>query len=422
MDKLVIRGGKPLSGTVKISGAKNAALPVICATLLAPGKHLLKNVPDLRDIATALRLMRKLGAVVDDSRLASEGVVSLDTGGVKSFRAPYEMVKTMRASILVLGPLLARYGRAEVSMPGGCAIGARPVNLHLKGLEAMGASLRVKHGYIMAKTSTLKGAEITFDLTTVTGTENLLMAAVLAEGETVLTGAAQEPEVVALGEMLIAMGARIRGLGTTRIEVEGGHELSPVEFEVIPDRIEAGTYLAAAAITRGRLFLEGAAPGHLEAVLAKFREAGLSIEEQDNGLQVAGDGLRAADVKTKPFPGFPTDMQAQFMSVMCMAEGGLSVITETVFENRFMHVLELQRMGADIKIEGRSAIVRGQGHLSGANVMATDLRASASLVIAGLAADGITEVSRIYHLDRGYQAMEKKLAAVGADIERGKDD
>jgi UDP-N-acetylglucosamine 1-carboxyvinyltransferase len=421
MDKLIIRGGRPLNGSIKISGAKNAALPAFCATILAPGRHTLRNVPCLRDINTTIALLRTLGAVVDDSRLESEHVAAIDTTRISSVRAPYELVKTMRASILVLGPLLAREKKAEVSLPGGCAIGARPVNLHLKGLEAMGAVIRLNHGYIIAKTSALKGADIAFDLTTVTGTENLMMAAALAEGKTVLEGAAMEPEVVALGEMLIAMGAEVRGLGTTRIEITGGRPLQPVDFTIIPDRIETGTYMAAAASAGGELLLEGADPVHLGAVISKFREAGVEVEEEAGGLRVSGDGLRAADVKTKPYPGFPTDMQAQFMALMCLAKGGISVITETVLENRFMHVLELQRMGADIKVEGQAAIIHG-GQLSGANVMASDLRASASLVVAALAADGETEIARIYHLDRGYERMDERLRAVGADIERIKED
>jgi UDP-N-acetylglucosamine 1-carboxyvinyltransferase len=422
MDKLVINGGKPLHGTVKISGAKNAALPICCATILAPGVHTLRNVPDLRDIRTTVELLSRLGIKIDDSKLTSENILEIDTTKIDSVRAPYELVKTMRASILVLGPLVAREGKAEVSLPGGCAIGARPVNIHIKGLEAFGADFDLKHGYIYAKANKLKGAEFASDITTVTGTENLMMAAVLAEGKTVLSGSAMEPEVVALGEMLIEMGADIKGLGTTRIEINGGKPLNPVDFTVMPDRIETGTYMAAAGITRGELFLEGAEPRHIESVIAKFRETGVTVTEKENGINVKGDGILAADIKTKPFPGFPTDMQAQFMAMMTISEGGLSVINETVFENRFMHVLELQRMGADIRIEGSCAIVNGTSQLSGASVMATDLRASASLVIAGLAAEGVTEVLRIYHLDRGYETIGKKLRAVGADIERKKGD
>jgi len=420
MDKLIIRGGKPLKGRVKISGAKNAALPAFCATILAPGRHVIRNVPDLRDVRTVIELLQRLGVSADDTRLSSEGVVEIDTSKITSVRAPYELVKTMRASVLVLGPLLAREGRAEVSLPGGCAIGARPVNLHLKGLETLGAKINVEHGYINAVADGLSGAEFAFDTTTVTGTENVMMAAVLAKGTTVLTDAAKEPEVAALADMLSAMGADIRGAGGARIEIRGGKPLQPVDFTIMPDRIETGTYMAAAAITGGELILEGAEPSHIEAVTAKFREAGAKVDETPEGIKVKGDGFRATDVKTKPYPGFPTDMQAQFMALMTLAEGGISVITETVFENRFMHVLEMQRMGADIRIEGHSAIVHGVKKLSGAAVMATDLRASASLVIAGLAAENTTEISRIYHLDRGYQRMEEKLGRVGADIERVK--
>ncbi len=418
MDKLVIKGGRRLEGTVRVSGAKNAALPALCATLLAPGKHVIRNVPSLRDIGTTIELLRRLGAKVDDSNLQTEHLLEIDTTTISSVQAPYDLVKTMRASILVLGPLMAREGKAEVSLPGGCAIGARPVNLHLKGLERMGSTVNVSHGYINAHADRLKGAEYAFDTTTVTGTENLMMAAALAEGATLLTGAAMEPEVTALGEMLISMGADIKGLGTSKIEITGKDCLSPADYTVVPDRIEAGTYLAAAAITRGDVFLEGADPQDLEAVIEKFKEAGMHIKNEETGIRAQSNGIRSVDVKTKPFPGFPTDMQAQFMAFMCMAEDSLSVITETVFENRFMHVLELQRMGADIKIEGNSAIVHGTGKLTGASVMATDLRASASLVLAGLAAEGETEVLRIYHLDRGYERMEDKLSALGADIRR----
>ncbi|HUT54446.1 MAG TPA: UDP-N-acetylglucosamine 1-carboxyvinyltransferase [bacterium] len=420
MDKLVIRGGKPLSGRVRVSGAKNAALPAFCATILAPGRHVIRNAPNLKDVQTTIELLRRLGVVVDDSRLAAEHVAEIDTSRISSVRAPYDLVKTMRASILVLGPLLAREGKAEVSLPGGCAIGARPVNLHLKGLETLGASIRLQHGYIIAQAGGLKGAEFAFDVSTVTGTENLMMAAALAQGTTVLTGSAMEPEVTALAEMLVAMGADIHGLGTTRIEIRGGKPLHPVDFTIMPDRIEAGTYMAAAACTRGEVLVEGANAGHMEAVIAKFREAGVTVEERPEGLLVKSDGVRAVDVKTQPYPGFPTDMQAQFMVLMCMAKDGISVIAETVFENRFMHVLELQRMGADIRIDGHSAIIHGRGQLSGTSVMATDLRASASLALAGLAADGETEILRIYHLDRGYEKMEEKLKNLGADMERVK--
>ncbi len=420
MDKLVIRGGARLRGEVGISGAKNAALPVLCATLLAPGRHLLENVPRLRDIDTTLELLTTLGAEVDRSGLERDHALVVNTAKLTSPRAPYELVKTMRASILVLGPLLARAGEAEVSLPGGCAIGARPVNLHLKGMEALGAEVKIEHGYIRARAKALRGAEISFDISTVTGTENIMMAAVKAEGKTVLTNAALEPEVVELAEVLVKMGAKIKGHGTEVIEIEGVKELHPIEHRIMPDRIEAGTFLTAAAITGGELLLKGARADHLTAVIAKLREAGVKIEEREDGLLAQGDGLRAVDVTTRTYPGFPTDMQAQFMALMARAQG-LSVITETVFENRFMHVLELQRMGAHIQTQGRSAIVTGVPKLSGASVMATDLRASASLVLAGLIAEGTTEVLRIYHLDRGYEALEAKLRAVGANIERGKE-
>jgi len=420
MDKLVIHGGRRLQGEVSISGAKNAALPLLAAAILAPGKHVFHNVPRLRDIDTTLELLTTLGVEVDRSGLQHDHTLAVDTANLKSHLAPYELVKTMRASVLVLGPLLARTGKAEVSLPGGCAIGARPVNLHLKGMEQLGAEVQIEHGYIKAQADKLHGAEIAFDISTVTGTENVMMAAVKAEGRTVLTNAALEPEVVELAEVLVKMGAKIKGQGTEVIEIEGVKELRPVEHAIMPDRIEAGTFLAAAAITGGELLLKGARADHLAAVIAKLREAGVAIEEKGGGLRVRGDGLRAVDVSTRPYPGFPTDMQAQLIALMCRAEG-LSVITETVFENRFMHVLELQRMGANIKIQGRSAIVTGVPKLSGASVMATDLRASASLVLAGLIAEGTTEVLRIYHLDRGYETLENKLQAVGADIERAKE-
>jgi len=420
MDKLIIRGGARLRGEVNISGAKNAALPVLCATLLAPGRHVLHNVPRLRDIDTTLELLTTLGAEVDRAGFEHDHSLAVNTAKLSSPRAPYELVKTMRASILVLGPLLARAGEAEVSLPGGCAIGARPVNLHLKGMEALGAEVKIEHGYIRAKAAALKGAEISFDVSTVTGTENVMMAAVKAEGRTVLTNAALEPEVVELAEALVKMGAKIKGQGTEVIEIEGVKELHPAEWTIMPDRIEAGTFLAAAAITGGELLLKGARADHLAAVITKLREAGVKIEEQEDGLRAQGDGLRAVDATTRTYPGFPTDMQAQIMALLCRAQG-LSVITETVFENRFMHVQELQRMGANIKIQGRSAIVTGVPKLSGASVMATDLRASASLVLAGLVAEGTTEVLRIYHLDRGYEALEDKLRKVGANIERGKE-
>jgi UDP-N-acetylglucosamine 1-carboxyvinyltransferase len=346
------------------------------------------------------------------------GTVRLSASGVRSFEAPYKMVKTMRASVLVLGPLVAKWKRARVSLPGGCAIGARPINLHLKGLEAMGAKVELKHGYVEASADRLKGTEIYFDISTVTGTENIMMAAALAEGRTVLKNAAREPEVVELGQALKKMGAKIEGVGTDMMVIDGVKELSPIEHTIIPDRIEAGTFMAAAGITQGNVKLLNCQISHLEAVVAKLKEAGLEIFPEGDGVKVIGPvNIKPVDVKTLPYPGFPTDMQAQIMALLCLA-GGLSVITETVFENRFMHVSEMRRMGADIRIEGKNAIVRGLAHLTGAPVMATDLRASASLVLAGLAAEGTTEVSRIYHLDRGYEKLDQKLSRLGAKIRR----
>jgi len=423
MDKLIIEGGCRLSGEIKISGAKNAALPLMASTILAPGKHLLENVPDLRDIHTMCELLEKLGAKVDRAGLESEKILGIDSSGIKSKRAPYELVKTMRASILALGPLYARFGYAEVSFPGGCAIGARPVDLHLKGLEMLGAKVSVEHGYIYARKQDTHPSEITFDLVTVTGTENVMMAAVFTPGKTVLLNAAQEPEVVDLAQYLVKMGAKIKGAGTERVEITGVDSLQPKTHRIMPDRIETGTYLVAGAITAGDLLLKNAHPQNLEAVIAKLHEAGVKIEETDQGLRVWRDGkLRGVDLRTAPYPGFPTDMQAQMMALLSLAEGGVSMITETIFENRFLHSLELQRMGANIRLEGNRALVTGVKNLSGAKVMATDLRASASLVLAGLAAENTTEVSRVYHLDRGYERMEKKLNAVGAKIRRGKEE
>ncbi len=416
MDKLVIEGGCPLEGEVRISGAKNATLPLMASSLLAPGLHTFSNAPKLRDIRTMQRLLANMGALSDHG-----DDLSIDTGSMTTFEAPYDLVKTMRASVLVLGPLLARHGEARVSLPGGCAIGARPINLHLKGLEQMGADIRLEHGYVGARARRLRGASIFFDVVTVTGTENLMMAATLAQGTTVLQNAAKEPEVVALAEYLESMGARIAGAGTDQITIEGIEELSPGHYTVIPDRIEAGTYMVAAGITRGHLRLMACRPEHLAAVIEKLMAAGLIIEMRDNAIEVRGDGeIISIGVKTRPFPGFPTDMQAQFMSLMALGNG-TSVIAEQIFENRFMHVLELKRMGADIELDGRTAVVKGVKKLSGAPVMATDLRASASLVLAGLAAEGVTEISRIYHLDRGYEAIEDKLAAVGARVWRDKE-
>lgn len=413
MDKLVIEGGRRLEGEVRVSGAKNATLPLMAASLLAHGVHTFSNAPRLRDIRTMQRLLGNMGAVSDHG-----DDLSIDTGDLNNFEAPYDLVKTMRASVLVLGPLVARHGQGRVSLPGGCAIGARPINLHLKGLEQMGAKICLEHGYVTASAKRLRGASIFFDIVTVTGTENLMMAATLAEGTTVLRNAAKEPEVVALAEYLQGMGARIIGAGTDEITIEGVHELTPGHYTVIPDRIEAGTYMVAAGITGGNLRLVSCRPEHLTAVMEKLMAAGIIVEMQDNGVEVRGDGeIISVGVKTRPFPGFPTDMQAQFMSLMSLGNG-VSVIAEQIFENRFMHVLELKRMGADIELDGRTAVVKGVRKLSGAPVMATDLRASASLVLAALAAEGITEIHRIYHLDRGYETIEHKLAAVGAKVWR----
>lgn len=416
MDKLVIEGGVPLRGEVAISGAKNAALPLMAASLIAPGMHTLSNVPRLRDIRTMQALLGHMGAVCEH-----EGVMRIDSSGIKTLEAPYDLVKTMRASVLVLGPMVARFKKAMVSLPGGCAIGARPINLHLKGLEKMGVNIELNHGYVFASVDKLKAAAITFDQVTVTGTENLMMAATLADGVTVLHNAAREPEVLALAQYLCKMGARIEGAGTAQITIEGVKELKASEFRVIPDRIEAGTYLVAAGITGGNLKLTSCSPEHLGSVVQKLEMAGMSIKVCEDAIEAERSGeIRSVDIKTWPFPGFPTDMQAQFMALMALGNG-VSLISEQIFENRFMHVLELKRMGADIKLEGRSAMVRGVEKLSGAPVMATDLRASASLVLAALAAEGTTEIHRIYHLDRGYEAIEKKLAAVGARVWRRKE-
>ncbi len=416
MEKIVIHGGKRLKGEVKISGAKNSALPLLFATLLASGTHQLENVPALRDITTAEKLLTILGA--DVSRL--DDTFTVDASRIRSVEAPYDLVRTMRASVLVLGPLLARLGHARVSLPGGCAIGARPINLHLKGLEAMGARIDLDHGYVEARAKRLHGANIYLDVPTVGGTENLLMAASLARGTTVLENAACEPEIVDLAAALTSMGARIEGAGTDRIIIEGVDELQPLHYTVMPDRIEAGTFMVAAAMTRGDVRLLGARQTDLEALISKLQEAGAEISVEAQALRVQGPRhIAPVNIKTQPHPGFPTDMQAQFMALMSIADG-TSVITESVFENRFMHVCELQRLGADITIEGKSATVRGIKELVGAPVMATDLRASACLVLAGLAAENTTEVSRIYHLDRGYERIEEKFRLLGAHIERVK--
>ena len=419
MDKLLIRGGRQLHGTVTISGAKNAALPELCAALLTAEPVTLRNVPRLQDVSTALKLLRNMGVTIDRAEATPE-VITLNAGVLRSREAPYELVKTMRASILVLGPLLARFGEARVSLPGGCAIGSRPVDQHIKGLQAMGAEIAVEHGYIVAKAKRLKGARITTDMVTVTGTENLLMAATLAEGETILENAAQEPEIPDLAEMLIAMGAKIEGHGTSRIRIEGVERLHGVSHAVIPDRIETGTFLCAVAAAGGDVTLTHANARHLDTVIEKLREAGATIEAGDDWIRVASGGrLRPVSFRTSEYPAFPTDMQAQFMTLNCIADG-TSVVTETIFENRFMHVNELVRLGARIDVDGHTAVVHGVAQLSGATVMATDLRASASLVIAGLVAEGDTVVDRIYHLDRGYDQMEAKLRGIGADIERVK--
>jgi UDP-N-acetylglucosamine 1-carboxyvinyltransferase len=417
MDQLIIRGGRPLQGEVTISGAKNAALPELCAALLTAEPVTLSNVPRLQDVNTTLKLLRNMGAAAERDE-ARPDVVRLDAGPVHTPEAPYELVKTMRASILVLGPLLARFGRATVSLPGGCAIGSRPVDQHIKGLQAMGAQITVEHGYIVARAERLRGARITTDMVTVTGTENLMMAAVLAQGETVLENAAQEPEIPDLAEMLIKMGAKIEGHGSSKIRIQGVDSLRGVDHRIVPDRIEAGTFLCAVAAAGGDVTLRHARADHLDAVIDKLREAGATIESGADWIRVKGDGrLRAVGFRTSEYPAFPTDMQAQFMALDCIAEGSAKV-TETIFENRFMHVNELLRLGARIEVDGHTALVTGVPRLSGATVMATDLRASASLVIAGLVADGETRVDRIYHLDRGYDRMEAKLRALGADIER----
>ena len=415
MDKLLIRGGVPLSGEVRISGAKNAALPIMCASLLSAAPLRLANVPHLRDVTTLLNLLGGMGvAVTLDEKLGLE----LDAGRLHTPLAPYDLVKTMRASILVLGPLLARCGEARVSLPGGCAIGQRPVDLHIKGLQAMGAEVSVEHGYIIARAKRLKGARIFTDLVTVTGTENLMMAACLAQGTTVLENAAREPEVVDLAHCLIAMGAKIQGAGTDVITIEGVSALHGADYSVMPDRIETGTFLVAAAATGGSVRLRNTSARILDAVVDKLREAGARISAEGDAIAIEMDGPpKSINLRTAPYPAFPTDMQAQFMALNCIARG-TAVLTETIFENRFMHALELQRLGADIEISGNAAVVKGVAQLDGATVMATDLRASASLVIAGLVARGETVVERIYHLDRGYECIEEKLSQLGARIKR----
>ncbi len=418
MDKIVIRGGERLIGEMEVSGSKNAVLPVFAASLLAEGENLFHQVPNLMDVRTIIRVLSNLGVKVGKE----EKSYRVDATDISTHEAPYEMVKTMRASILVLGPLVARMGKARVSLPGGCAIGARPVNLHLMGLEALGAKIEIRHGYIEAEAHGLRGASITFDIPTVTGTENLMMAAVMAKGKTTLQNAAMEPEVMELADVLIKMGAKIKGAGTSVIEIEGVKSLHAIEHTVIPDRIEAGTLMVAAGLTRGNIKLLRCPLHHMEAIVKKLRQSGMEIEPEGDGARVVGNRrIRSVDVKTLPYPGFPTDMQAQFMVLMSLAKG-LSVISETIFENRFIHVSELIRMGADIRIVGNSAIIQGVENLSGAPVMGSDLRASASLVVAGVGAEGVTEVSRVYHLDRGYEGLDKKLAQLGANIKRIKEE
>ena len=416
MDKLVIKGGERLKGEVEISGAKNAALPVMAASMLAAGENTINRVPDLRDVKTMGRLLSNMGA--EFYYEPHRAIIKTDR--IKNFEAPYELVKEMRASVLVLGPMVARFGRARVSLPGGCAIGARPINLHLMGLEKMGAKIELEAGYVKATAKRLKGTTIYFDTSTVTGTENLMMAATLAKGTTVLENAAREPEVIDLAEALKKMGARINGAGESLIEIEGVEELKPVNHTVIPDRIEAGTFMTIAGITGGDITIRGCMLEHLHAFIMKLQEAGLRFEKAKDGVRVLGPARpRAIDIETAPYPGFPTDMQAQFMALMSIAQG-TSIVTETIFENRFMHVAELMRMGADISFKGSTATVKGIKKLKGANVMATDLRASASLVVAALRAEGETIIHRLYHLDRGYEKMEKKLRSLRADVKREK--
>ncbi len=417
MDKLIIKGGKKLAGDVTVSGSKNAALPIFISSILAPGVQEFHNVPFLRDINTTIKVLETLGAKIE----GNGNIVKIDGSGVNNHEATYDLVKTMRASVLVLGPLLARLGRARVSLPGGCAIGARPINLHLKGLEAMGAEIHLEHGYVEARARKLKGARINFDVSTVGGTEHLMMAAATAKGETILENAAREPEIVELADVLNKMGARIEGAGMDTIRIIGVGELLPLTHTIMPDRIEAGTFMVAAAITGGEIKIHNMRLDHLDALVFKLQDTGVEISHKENVVRVKGPRkIKSVNIKTRPYPGFPTDMQAQMMALMTVADG-TSVISENIFENRFMHVSELLRFGADIIIEGNSATVKGVKRLSGAPVMATDLRASASLILAGLAAENTTEVSRIYHLDRGYEAIEKKLSGLGADITRVKE-
>lgn len=416
MDKIIVEGRRTLKGQVRISGAKNAALPILVSSLLAEGVNTYSNVPDLKDIESIKLLLSNLGARAE----VHGDAVHIDTGHILGYEAPYNLVRKMRASILVLGPMLARLQKARVSLPGGCAIGARPINLHLKGLAELGARINLEHGYVEAQAKKLKGAEIDFDTVTVTGTENLMMAAVLAEGTTILRNAAREPEVVALADVLNKMGAAVQGAGTAVIQIKGVSALKPVSVSIIPDRIEAGTFMSAAALTRGDITLLDCEPEHVRACMHKLQHAGAEVITGENTIRVKGnDKIISVDVETRPYPGFPTDMQAQFMVLMSVASG-TSMITETIFENRFIHVSELKRMGADIRISGNTAMVKGVSGLSAAPVMATDLRASACLLLAGLVAKGRTEINRVYHLDRGYEAIEKKFSALGAAVKRVK--
>lgn len=416
MDKLQITGGRPLEGEVRISGAKNATLPILAAALLADGPVAIGNVPHLQDVTTMIELLARMGVTVTvDERMCIE----VDGSTLKECFAPYDLVKTMRASILVLGPLVARFGKADVSLPGGCAIGARPVNIHVAGLQAMGADIHIEGGYVRAVAGRLRGARLVLDTVTVTGTENLMMAATLADGETVIENAAREPEVVDLANFLIAMGAKIKGAGTDRIVVQGVEKLSGTRYDVLPDRIEAGTFLVAGAITGGHVRLKSTRPEHLDAVIAKLQECGATVSTGSDWIELdmRGRRPRSVDVRTAPYPAFPTDMQAQFAALDTVASG-VGTIVETIFENRFMHMLEMRRMGAEIRLEGNTAIIHGVPKLTAAPVMATDLRASASLVLAGLVAEGRTDIERIYHIDRGYEAIEEKLAQLGAQIRR----
>ena len=416
MDKLLIQGGTQLSGEIAISGAKNAALPILCAALLAAEPVTFTNVPQLKDIGTLLELLAQMGVKVE----READTVTLDASGLNNPVAPYEMVKTMRASILVLGPLVARCGEARVSLPGGCAIGARPVDQHIKGLQAMGAELRVEHGYVHANVSRLKGARLFTDMVTVTGTENLMMAATLADGETIIENAAREPEIVDLATCLVAMGAQVSGAGSDVIRIRGVTRLHGATHRIMPDRIETGTYLCAAAASGGSVRLTGTRSDYLDAVIDKLTEAGCEVVSESNAIRLRAPArLTAVSLRTSPYPAFPTDMQAQFMAINCVAKG-VAMIRETIFENRFMHAVELQRLGADIRIDGNTALVQGVDRLQGATVMATDLRASASLVVAGLVAEGETLIERIYHLDRGYEGLESKLTALGAQVRRVK--